>query len=192
MSEPDRRRRGVINGRVLLVAVAAASACVVLACLRHPVHAHEGHTSPLDHFAWLKDLAGACWTGEHPDGKTRDTQCYRVQFDRFIYGTIRISELHRGRWQETFEGDSVLAWDESNQRIAYWFWSNTGAFGPAEALIDGEKIHFPAPRRAGSTAPEVRSSWTRLDADSYRVVRQKHEGNEWKEMFTITYRRTKT
>ncbi len=184
----------MISRRTSVFANAAAlvSTCIVVACFANRAQAHEGHASPLDHFAWLKDLVGACWTGEHPDGKTRDTQCFRVQFEHFIYGTIRISELHRGQWQQTFEGDSVLAWDEATQRIAYWYWSSTGAIGPAEAYIEGATVHIPAPRRAGSTAPEVRSSWTRVDADSYRVVRQKREGGEWKEMFAVTYRRART
>lgn len=154
--------------------------------------AHGGHGTPLEHFGWLKDLAGACWVGEHPDGTTRDTQCYRIQFGRFLYGTIRIVELHDGRWRPGFEGDSVLAWDETNQRLSYWYWGSSGAFGPAEAYVVGKQIHFPAPRRPGSTAPEVRSSWTRIDADSYRVSRQEQEAGKWKEIFAVTYRRART
>jgi hypothetical protein len=153
-------------------------------------YAHDGPA--LDHFAWLKELSGACWSGEHPDKRTRDTQCFRADYGYFLHSTVQFSELRSGKWEPSFNGETVLAWDEKNQRIAYWFWTSTGAYGPAEAYIEGAQIHFPASRKPSANAMEVRSTWTRIDADSFRVSRQKRQGAQakWEEMFVITYRRT--
>jgi hypothetical protein len=49
---------------------------------------------PLAPFGWFKDLAGSCWSGSNEDGKTLDTQCYSVQFGRFLRGTINLSGRH--------------------------------------------------------------------------------------------------
>lgn len=153
--------------------------------------AHPGHDSkPLEHFLWLQQLTGSCWTGDHPDGRTRDTQCFEAQFGRFIRSTTHLSELRAGKWEPRFEGESVLAWDDAHARINYWFWTDTGAYGPAEAYFEGDKIHFPASRRPSANALEARSTWTRIDADSYRVSQQRRKGGEdWKEMFAVVYRR---
>jgi hypothetical protein len=153
------------------------------------VHAHEGPA--LDHFAWLKELNGACWVGDHPDKRTRDTQCFKADYGYFLHSTVQFSELRSGKWEPSFNGETVLAWDEKNQRISYWYWTSTGAYGPAEAYIEGQQIHFPASRKPGVNATEVRSTWTRIDANSFSVSRQKRQGAEgkWEELFAIVYRR---
>jgi hypothetical protein len=163
-----------------------ASALCVSAAFAHPGH----DAKPLEHFGWLQQLAGSCWTGGHPDGRTRDTQCFEIQFDRFLRSTTHLSELRDGKWEPRFEGESILAWDDANQRISYWFWTSTGAYGPAEAYLEGEKVHFPASRKPSANALEVRTTWSRIDADSYRVVRERRNGGDWKEMFVVTYKRT--
>lgn len=175
---------------IKLIAIAAG---IGLCSLSFAAFAHPGHDGkPLEHFAWLQQLAGSCWTGQHPDGRTRDTQCFNVQFGRFIRGTTRLSELRAGKWEQRFEGESVLAWDNANRRISYWYWTSTGAFGPAEAYFEGPQLHFPASRKPGANAIEVRMTWSRIDASSYRVSRQKRTGGEWKEMFTVVYKRATT
>ena len=40
----------------------------------------------------MADLAGHCWSATYADG-TRDTQCYRLQFDRYLRGTIEIAPI---------------------------------------------------------------------------------------------------
>jgi hypothetical protein len=167
----------------------SAAAIGWLACCAIAL-AHPGHDAkPLEHFTWLRQLAGSCWAGEHPDGRTRDTQCFQIQYERFLRSTTRLSELRAGKWEQRFEGETILAWDDANQRISYWYWTSTGAFGPAEAYLEGEQIHFPASRKPGASAVEVRTSWSPIDATSYRVSRQKRTGGEWKEMFVVVYKR---
>jgi hypothetical protein len=37
--------------------------------------------------------------------------------------------------------------------------------------------------------PTTRSTWQRIDADSFEVTRERREGEEWKPLFSVTYRR---
>jgi hypothetical protein len=142
---------------------------------------------PLARFGWLRDLAGSCWRGTSADGQEMDTQCYATQFGRFLRGTIRIP-VRRGGETVTFEGDSVFAWSEREGRIVYWLWSSDGGHRSGEVVREGEVIRFPDPRREG--AAETRSTWTRVDAGSFRVVRERREADRWSEVLAVTYRRS--
>lgn len=145
-------------------------------------------TDGLAAFGWLRDLVGACWKGERPDGSATDTQCYETQFGRFLRGTI---EIHAGATGK-LSGDSVWGWDSKRQRIVLTTWASTGPISASEAYFEGEVVRFPVPRREGSTAPESRRSWRRIDADSFSVHVERNEGGEWRESQRIIYRRTGT
>lgn len=174
-----------MNRQIALVLVAGVLAVTAAV----PVRAHGDHGDWLEHFGWLHELSGACWLGEHPDGRTRETQCFEAQFDRFIRGTVRISRLLAGQWESVFEGDSVFAWDRAGRRITYWHWNDNGGFGSAEARVEGRTIVFPAPGAKGKSAPETRAIWSRPDAESFRVTREEKQGEAWREVLTIVYRR---
>jgi hypothetical protein len=139
-------------------------------------------------FGWLRDLAGACWKGERPDGTATDTQCYGIQFDRFLRGTI---EIHAGETGK-LRGDSVWGWDPKRQRIMVTTWASSGAISSSEAYFEGEVVRFPVPPREGSIAPEMRRSWRRIGADSFSVQIERNEAGEWRETQRVTYRRTGT
>jgi hypothetical protein len=137
-------------------------------------------------FGWLRELVGACWKGERPDGTAADTQCYETQFGRFLRGSI---EVHTGETGK-LRGDSVWGWDAKRQRIVLTTWASTGPLVASEAYFEGEVVRFPVPRREGSTAPESRRSWRRIDATSFSVHVERNEAGEWREMQQVTYRRT--
>lgn len=137
-------------------------------------------------FGWLRELAGACWKGERADGTATDTQCYETQFGRFLRGTI---EIHAGETAK-LRGDSVWGWDPKRQRIVLTTWSSAGPLTASEAYFEGDVVRFPVPRRNGSSAPEARRSWHRIDADSFSVRVERNEGGEWRELQRVVYRRT--
>jgi len=141
--------------------------------------------SPLAPFKWLAQLTGACWTGTHSDGKTSDTQCYDVELRRFIRGSIAVESPGR----PAFEGRGVLSWDAKRERIVFWSWASTGTTGQMEATWEGDILRYPDPRKPDPAAPSLRATWTRIDADSYRVARERREGDAWKELFAIVYKR---
>ena len=112
-----------------------------------------------------------------------------MQFGRFLRGTI---EMPARGGAAGFRGDSVFAWDEKTRSIAYWVWGSDGAFSPGEAFVEGDIIRFPARKREGSTGPETRSSWTRIDENSFKVVRERKEGESWTEVLSVLYHRAGT
>jgi hypothetical protein len=141
--------------------------------------------NPLKTMGWFGELAGACWSTTLPDGVTRDTQCYEVRFGRFVFGTIRIEAGAR----PGFQGESIFGWDEAQKRITFTFWGSNGNFGRGEAYLDGELIHFPGFDQKDPKAPPARSTWKRLDADSYRVAQEEKKGEAWTEKWAVVYRR---
>lgn len=165
-------------------------AVALLAALLLPtVPRAGGAEDPLARFGWMRDLAGACWSGSYGDGagKTSDTQCYEVQWGKVLRGRIQLTGAHQGEAVSGFEGDSVFAWSRKKERIVYTTWSSDGGYGTGEAYVEGAEILFPDARKEGQ--PETRSRWTRLGPDAYQVVREKREGEGWREVLKVVYRR---
>jgi hypothetical protein len=106
-------------------------------------------------YRWLAELAGACWRGEFPDGKTVDTQCYELQYGRVLAGTIAIDREGRA----PYAGRGTLLWDAKAEKLLFWFWSSGGTYGQMEAKWEGDALRFPD------------TVWTRIDPDSFRVTR---------------------
>lgn len=129
---------------------------------------------------WLRGLAGHCWRGELADGATADTQCYELQFERHLRGTIEMAGAP-GQ-PPTLRGDSVWTWDAAKQRIVVVSWANAGPLGINEAVVDGETIRF-------SFGASLRSRWERIGPDSFLVVRERRDGDAWREDRRVTYRR---
>ncbi len=164
---------------LLLVAITIAASVA---------HAQTSN-DPLAPFGWFKDMAGHCWSGTYPDGKTSDTQCYSVQFGRLLRGTIKLSGVHGSQAVDNFEGDSVYAWNPKANRAQYTFWASDGTYGTGEMYREGERLIFPPTGNADSPAA-VRSVWHRVDADSFVVTREKRQGETWSKVFEVTYRRS--
>ncbi len=139
---------------------------------------------PLAFLGWMKDLAGSCWQGYAQD-KPVDRQCYDIQFGRFLRGTIEIAGAE-GR-PPAFRGDSLFHREPTPGRIAIVMWGTSGLVNLGEAVVEGEAIRFPQQRVEGR--PEMRTSWTRLGPDAFRAVRERREGDAWKEIMAADYRR---
>lgn len=137
---------------------------------------------------WLVDLAGSCWKGDWPDGKTSDTQCYLVQYERLLRGSIK---LYRASGEPpSFEGDAVFSPDPAGgKRIVYTQWGTGGVYATGEITFEGETLIF-RNRQPDSGAPApVRSVWRRTGADSFRVTRERSDDSGWKEFLVVDYRR---
>jgi hypothetical protein len=162
--------------RIFLAAMFAAPALAV---------AQAGAEDPLAYLGWLKDLAGSCWQGTDAAGKSTDRQCYEIQFGRFLRGSIEIGTIDNK--PPGFRGDSLFHRDRKSGGIAIVMWASNGAVNPGEAALEGDAIRFPQPKVEGR--PEVRTSWTQQGADAFRVVRERREGEGWKELLVVDYRR---
>ena len=87
-------------------------------------------------------------------------------------------------------GDSVWAWDAAHSRFALTTWASNGTVTLSEAWFEGEALVFPVPRRDGGEATS-RTRWQRIDADSFRVMRQRREGADWVDGQSFTYQRVR-
>jgi hypothetical protein len=163
-------------------------AAPLLLLLLVPIASHsQTPADPLAPFGWFKDLAGSCWSGSHEDGRTLDTQCYSVQFDRFLRGTIKLSGRQGNQPAGSFEGDSVYAWNPKANQVYYSLWASDGTYATGAMYIEGENLVFPPanPDSPGAT----RFVWNRIDADSFVVTREKRQGKAWSKVLEVRYRR---
>jgi hypothetical protein len=142
---------------------------------------------PAGAFGWMAELAGHCWTATFPDG-ARDTQCYQTQYDRYLRGTIEIVAGNPGA-RPPYRGDSVFFWNPARSEMEMHYWSDAGAHGVMTGRIEGAQIVFTGAPRAGT--PETRTVLTRVDADSFRAVQQRRNGNVWSDGPSLTYTRSR-
>jgi hypothetical protein len=161
-------RRGFTPGILALAFVLVATAL-------------HGAEPPVAGLGWLRDLAGHCWRGEQADGAPADTQCYELQYGRHLRGTIEVA----GSAGEApkLRGDSVWSWDAAKQRITVVTWSSSAPVGVIEAAMDGDLVRF-------TFGPNARSWWQRTGPDSFTVVRERRDGDGWREERRVNYRRT--
>jgi hypothetical protein len=150
----------------------------------------SGGAEQLARFGWFADLVDACWVGDFPNGKTRHSQCYTTQFDRFIRGAAELSGDHNGQQVQQFAGDSVFAWDEKTNRMIYYIWGSDGSHSRHEAYYEGEQLVFPAPGKKDPQVVAYRSVWRRLDPTTFEVRRERPDGADWKTDLTVVYRKT--
>ena len=143
-------------------------------------------------FRWLAGLAGACWSGVFPDGKTRHTQCYRMQFDRFLRGSASLSIEQNGVSRLQFEGDSVFAADPANASIVYYIWGSDGSHRQLSAHFSGDEILFPVPSRKAPHEIAYRSVWRRVSDNAFEVRRERPAAGGWSVELTVMYRRDTT
>lgn len=172
-----------------------AAVLAVLLSLAPPPAAPAGK-DPLASFGWLRALAGSCWRTTLPDGKTTDTQCYETRLGHFLFGSITIgaaADPKAGpdtRHPAGFRGEGLFAWDAATGRISLSTWGSDGSFATSEVLLEGDRILFPQASRKDPAAPITsRTSWTRLDAESFRVGQEKLENGAWNEKWFVVYKR---
>ncbi|HEY7753150.1 MAG TPA: hypothetical protein VH856_04980, partial [Steroidobacteraceae bacterium] len=72
--------------------------------------------------------------------------------------------------------------------LRYSNWSDAGSLQHGEAYYDGDLLHFPDVK-SRDEEPRTRATWRRIDADAFEVTRERREGEEWKPLFRVTYRR---
>ena len=186
--------------RATRIAAAAAALCLAQACAQvqpqgqtqpqpqpRPLAAAPG---PLAGFGWFAELGGSCWKGDHPDGKTSDTQCYLAQYERLMRGSVKI--MREGSEQPVFEGDAVFAVDPAGgKKVVYTQWGYNGVYATGEITFEGDALVF-RNRMPDGTEAAVRSIWRRTGPDGYRVTRERSAGDKgWDEFLAVEYRRVR-
>ena len=175
--------------RVTLAAILAASGLATALAQDPPKAeakpaAEAKDEAPLAGFGWFADLAGSCWTGTR-DKLTVDTQCYLAQYQRLMRGSIK-SEVAGNL---LFEGDAVFAINPAVPgKVTYTQWGTGGAYATGEMTIEGDTLVFQS-RNADGSEWVQRHVWRRVNAETFRVTRERKEDAKWVEQFTVEYKR---
>jgi hypothetical protein len=169
-------------------AIAAAAVAFALAAPGHALaQAKAEPPDALAGFGWFAELAGSCWKGDHPHGKSSDTQCYEVRYGRIIRGTIKIAR----EGAPGFEGEGVFAIDITGKRVMFAQWGTGGAFGMGELTFEGEALVFRNRNSDGTLVP-VRTVWRRTGPEAFRVTREREVPDKgWSRMLEVEYRRVR-
>ena len=134
---------------------------------------------PAGHFGWLPELAGSCWTARRPDGE-RITQCYRIEFDRFIRRSIETSGAAPMR------AESVAVWVGECSEVQFYQWGSSGTPGLITARLDGDRLIYTNP------VPMLRQRhiMTRPRGGSFQMIEQTQATGGWVDVSTLRYVRS--
>ena len=136
-------------------------------------------------FGWFGTLAGSCWRAEHADGKSSDIQCFESQYGRFIRGTGKVFE----GTTLLVESDAVFAVDPNSGRIVFTQWASNGNFGSGVITVENATFLTFEPQAPAPGKPEIRYQWLKTNPDSFKAMRQRHEGPNWIEESAVVYKR---
>jgi hypothetical protein len=123
-------------------------------------------------------LVGTPWLGRFPDGALIDEQRFE-----WVYGGRFLRNTHRVRnaaGEVVYEGETIIAWDPSNDRIAWWYWNTTGGHitgtmvETEQGWISEGENHAPS----GQT-PRVRGAMVDITSVSWESVQYFERDGEW-------------
>jgi hypothetical protein len=143
---------------------------------------------PLNHYGWLRELAGSCWQGT-ADGKPEDVRCFETQFGIVLRETME-KEVESGKKKTVLKTDRVLAWDGVTGNIEIFSWSSDGSFRTGEATLWKGAYRFLDRPRDGKP-PEFRTIWRRPSPETFEVSLERTDGTRWFDVKVVTYERVK-
>jgi hypothetical protein len=143
---------------------------------------------PLNHYGWLRELAGSCWQGT-ADGKPEDVRCFETQFGIVLRETIE-KEVELGKKKTVLKTDVVLPWDPVTGNIEIFSWSSDGSFRTGEATLWKGAYRFQDRTRDGKP-PETRTIWRRPSPTTFEISLERSDGTRWYDVKVVTYERVK-
>jgi hypothetical protein len=141
---------------------------------------------PLNHYGWLRELAGSCWQGT-ADGKPEDVRCFETQFGIVLRQTQE-KEVQVGGKKTTLRTDMVMPWDAMTGNIEIFSWSSDGSFRTGEATLWKGGYRFLERTRDGKP-PQTRTIWRRPDPTTFQVSLERTDGTRWFDVKLVTYER---
>ena len=140
-----------------------------------------------EHFQPLAFLVGSCWEGTFPDGKSTDKHCFE-----WVYGGKFIRDRHRSGGQKApYEGETWHGWDTERGSLVFWYFNSLGGVSTGTALPTAEGIVFPERHVSSQGIREFRSVWKQTSADSYKTVLMEKTGEDWVEVWTMSFKRSR-
>jgi len=146
-----------------------------------------GAGAPSPKLAPMAFLAGECWRGTMPDGKTTDTHC----FDWLLNGHyLRDHHVVRSAGRPDYVGESLYYFDHERKQVAYLYYENNGNYSRGLMMGDGKRLVFPDAQFLMPDAKlTYRASWTRIDDNSYQATSEFLKGGKWELEQTVKFSR---
>jgi hypothetical protein len=130
----------------------------------------------------LAFLAGHCWKGAFPGGRT-DEHCFTWIYDGKF---LRDRHTVRAEGKPDAAGESIYFWDSAAKRLEYLYIESDGGFSRGPVSIDNEVLVFPDTSFVEKGKTMVyRSRWQRSGASAYDVVTEFQAKDGWVPGFKV-------
>ena len=158
-------------------------AALALTCLAGAAGAAE----PSELLKPMSFLAGHCWKGTFPDGKTTDEHCFA-----WLYGGHALRDTHtvRRAGKPDGVGESTYYVDSAGNHVEFLYIENSGGYsrGTVESLP--EALLFPDTQYiSDGEALVYRARWTRQGDKAYEAWSEAQTEQGWSTMFKLVLRR---
>lgn len=143
---------------------------------------------PGEPFAPLAFLAGSCWSGTFPDGRTVDKHCFSWMYDGAFLRDVHVVKAPD---RPDYRGETIYHWDGDAGVIAYRYYNSLGGVSDGVVRIEGDLLVFPSETyRNGDVVQVFRSSWKRNDSGGYLAITEEKADGGWKESLRIGFKRS--
>lgn len=142
---------------------------------------------PADLLKPMAFLAGHCWKGTFPDGRTTDEHCFS-----WMAGGRALRDAHvvRSPGKPDSAGESTYYVNSASNHVEFLYVESSGGFsrGTVESLP--EAILFPDTQYiSDGEALVYRARWTRKDETSYEAWSEAQTPKGWQTMFRLVLKR---
>jgi len=163
----------------IILTVAAALA------LAAPATAEDAKPNgQLQHMAFL---AGSCWEGPFPDGKSTDVHCFK-----WVQGGQYLRDMHNViGMNPPYYGETTYYWDFDAKVVNYIYWANNGGYSTGSSIAENGAVKYPNERYIGRDGEFlVRAEMKQVDNDSYTMrAEMKGKDGKWADFVNSTYKR---
>jgi hypothetical protein len=135
----------------------------------------------------LAFLAGSCWKGTFAGRSVTDEHCFE-----WLYGGRFLRDHHVVRGDSMpYGGETTYAWDAKDKRIVYWYIALPGFYSQGHVETADSVLRFKDHLVMPGAAQELRSTWRRVDADTYLVRVEEVTGTSTRELWSMAMRRSR-
>jgi len=164
-------------------------ALAILVALAWPLTvAAQPAVQPAPHFAPQAFLAGSCWKGTFPDGKSVDEHCYE-----WVYGGKFLRDRHTVTGGGApYSGETIYFWDAPSKTVQYIYINVLGGYSRGTVTTRDGMLVFPEEHYSeGKGEQTYRTQWQRDGDDAYLTITEVKTESGWKEAWRVRMQRQK-
>jgi hypothetical protein len=145
--------------------------------------APSAFAAPIEQLQPMEFLAGHCWKGTFPNGTATDEHCFEWMVDGHA---LRDRHVVKAEGKPDYAGETIYYWDSEKKIVSYLYVENLGGFSTGTGLSENNMLVFPAARYIDKgEAMTYRTRWTRGDDNSYEVVNEIQNKDQWVTAFKV-------